>query len=166
MPLLDFEAWPQHRVATFTMLDEYGRPSDHNPVPVPVRAVDITYTPSLNYLEGLQRLSDGVRQVRNAFASFSVSLKGMNPGEANRLYELFTGRPLRPSKAARREAKRRKLGQRRAARSRPHLPGRVWHEDMHLYRRSIGSIARSRPSRPHPRTNHVHLHMGDKHHDQ
>lgn len=154
MPAFAFEAWPKEGRATFTPLDIADEPAGE---PRTYQVHSIEY----EYIEPLPRFTDPLRTIPAALGPVTVAFRQLEASFAE-LYELITGIRWRPTKADRREAKRRKLGQRRAARARPHVPGRAWHEDMQLYRWPVAAVARGTKARPHPRTNYVHIIKGDK----
>lgn len=118
-----------------------------------VHSVTATYADKPSYHD----ITAAIRTIPAELAPLTVSLKNLGSASWPDLYKLFTDKRWRPTKADRREAKRRKLAQRRAARALPHLPGRAWRVDFHLYNRSIADEARGVQTGPHPRTNYVHL---------
>lgn len=147
----EFEFIVEGGRATFTPLDGEGRPEREA-----ARVYDV-YSVKTTYAEPLHDITTAIRTIPAALAPLTVSLKNLGSASWPDLYKLFTDKRWRPTKADRREAKRRKLAQRRAARALPHLHGRAWHLDFHLYNRSIADEARGIQTGPHPRTNYVHL---------
>jgi hypothetical protein len=147
----EFEFIVEGGRATFTPLD-----GDGHPEPEAARVYDVHSVKAI-YAEPLHDITTALRTIPAALAPLTVSLKNLGSASWPDLYKLFTDKTWRPTKAARREAKRRKLAQRRAARSLPHLPGRAWHVDFHLHNWSIADEARGIQTGPHPRTNYVHI---------
>jgi hypothetical protein len=148
----EFEFIVEGGRATFTPLDGEGRPERAAARTYEVHNVKATYAD-----EPFHDFTEAIRTIPAALAPLTVEFKKLGSASWPDLYKLFTDKTWRPTKADRRKAKRRKLAQRRAARSLPHLPGRAWHVDFNLYNWSIADEARGIQTGPHPRTNYVHI---------